>query len=70
MQLCIDYSQLNELTVKNKNLLPQIDDRLDQLRGATIFSKFDPRSNYHQIKIKKFRHANTKDNIQDLLRSL
>jgi len=37
MQLCIDYRQLNELTVKNKNLLPQIDDRLDQLREQRFF---------------------------------
>ena len=43
LRLCIDYRQLNKLTVKNKYLLPRIDDLFDQLKGASIFSKIDLR---------------------------
>ena len=52
LRLCIDYRQLNKLIVKNKYLLPRIDDLFDQLKGASIFSKNDLPSGYHQLRIK------------------
>jgi hypothetical protein len=53
LRLCIDYRQLNRVTVKNKYPLPQIDDLFDQLKGAKVFSKIDLRSEYYQLRIKE-----------------
>ena len=53
MRLCIDYRQLNKVTIKNRYPLPKIDDLFDQLQGANVFLKIDLRSRYHQIKIKE-----------------
>jgi len=50
--LCIDYRELNKITIKNKYLLPRIDDLFDQLQGARVFFKIDLRSGYHQLKVK------------------
>ena len=52
LRLCVDYRQLNKMTVKNKYLLPMIDDLFDQLKGASVFSKIDLRYGYHQLRIK------------------
>jgi hypothetical protein len=52
-RLCIDYHQLNKVTVKNKYLLPWIDDLFDQLKGARVFSKIDLRLGYHQLRIRE-----------------
>ena len=52
MRLCIDYRQLNQVTVKNRYPLPRIDDLFDQLQGTKVFSKIDLRSGYHQLKVK------------------
>jgi hypothetical protein len=50
-RMCVDYRSLNEITIKNKYLLPWIEDLFDQMRGAKVFSKIDLRSGYHQLKI-------------------
>ena len=51
--MCIDYRQLNKVTVKNRYLLPRIDDLFDQLQGASYFSKIDLRSGYHQLRVRE-----------------
>ncbi|KAD4385909.1 hypothetical protein E3N88_26078 [Mikania micrantha] len=52
MRMCIDYRELNKVTVKNRYPLPRIDDLFDQLQGAKWFSKIDLRSGYHQLKVR------------------
>ncbi|CAA0810895.1 Uncharacterized mitochondrial protein AtMg00860, partial [Striga hermonthica] len=59
LRMCIDYRDLNRLTVKNKYPLPKIEDLFDQLRGARVFSQIDLRSGYHQLKIKDSDVAKT-----------
>jgi hypothetical protein len=51
-RMCVDYRSLNDVTIKNKYPLPRIDDLVDQMRGARVFSKIDLRSGYHQMKIR------------------
>jgi hypothetical protein len=50
-QKCVDYRSLNEVTLKNKYPLSQINDLFNQMKGASVFSKTDLRSSYHQLKI-------------------
>jgi hypothetical protein len=50
-RMCVDYRDLNAVTIKNKHPLPRIEDLFDQLQGACVFSKIDLRSCYHQLKI-------------------
>jgi hypothetical protein len=51
-RMYVDYHSINEVTIKNKYPLPRIDDLVDQLKGACVFSKIDLRSGYHQLKIR------------------
>jgi hypothetical protein len=51
-RMCVDYQDLNAVTIKNKHPLPCIEDLFDQLQGACVFSKIDLRSGYHQLKIR------------------
>ncbi|GJR14767.1 putative reverse transcriptase domain-containing protein [Tanacetum coccineum] len=52
-RICIDYRELNKLTVKNRYPLPRIDDLFDQFQGSNIYSKIDLRSGYHQLRVQE-----------------
>jgi hypothetical protein len=49
--MCMDYLLLNEVTIKNKYRLPEIEDLFNQMKGVNVSSKIDLRSGYHQLKI-------------------
>ncbi|GJY77614.1 reverse transcriptase domain-containing protein [Tanacetum coccineum] len=51
--MCIDYRELNKLTIKNRYPLPRIDDLFDQLQGSSVYSKIDLRSGYHQLRVRE-----------------
>jgi hypothetical protein len=51
--MCVYYRSLNEVTIKNKYSLPQIEDLFDQMKRASVFSKIDLRSGYHQLRIRE-----------------
>ena len=53
LRLCIDYLQLNRVTIKNRYPLSRIDDLFDQLRGARVYSKIDLRTDYHQLRVRE-----------------
>ncbi|KAJ0950618.1 putative nucleotidyltransferase, Ribonuclease H [Helianthus annuus] len=52
-RMCIDYRELNKVTVKNRYPLPRIDDLFDQLQGSSFYSKIDLRSGYHQVRVRE-----------------
>ena len=53
LRMCIDYWQINKVTLKNKYPLPRIEDLFYQLKGAGVFSKIDLRSGYYQLRVKE-----------------
>ncbi|KAJ0491703.1 putative nucleotidyltransferase, Ribonuclease H [Helianthus annuus] len=52
-RMCIDYRELNKVTIKNRYPLPRIDDLFDQLQGSSFYSKIDLRSGYHQVRVRE-----------------
>ncbi|GKB33905.1 putative reverse transcriptase domain-containing protein [Tanacetum coccineum] len=72
-RMCIDYRELNKLTIKNRYPLPRIDDLFDQLQGSSVYSKIDLRSGYHQLLIHRFDESLGKpylDNVSAPILSL
>lgn len=53
LRLCVDYRELNKLTLKNKYPLPRIDDLFDQLSGARVFSQMDLATGFHRLRVAK-----------------
>ena len=53
LRLCIDYRQLNRVTIKNRYHFSRIDDLFDQLRGTQVYSKIDLRTSYHQLRVRE-----------------
>ncbi len=53
LRLCIDYRQLNKVTIKNRYPLPRIDDLFDQLKDAVVLSKIDLRLSYYQLRVQE-----------------
>ena len=53
LRLCIDYRQLNRVTIKNRYPLLRIDNFFDQLRGARVYSKIYLRTDYHQLRVRE-----------------
>ena len=53
LRLCIDYRQLNRVTIRNQYPLPRIDELFDQLQGSRVYSKIDLRSGYHQLRVRE-----------------
>nr|GEV41318.1 putative reverse transcriptase domain-containing protein [Tanacetum cinerariifolium] len=66
-RMCIDYRELNKLTVKNCYPLPRINDLLDQLQGSSVYSKIDLRSGYHQPRVMPFGLTNAPAVFMDLM---
>ncbi|GKE95486.1 putative reverse transcriptase domain-containing protein, partial [Tanacetum coccineum] len=52
-RMCIDYRELNKLTVKNRYPLPRFNNLFDQLQGSSVYSKIDLRSSYHQLRVRE-----------------
>ena len=59
MRMCIDYLKLNKVTIKNKYLLPRIDDSFNQLKSVMVVLKIDLQSNYHMLKVYESDIPNT-----------
>ena len=53
LRMCIDYRQINKVTVKKKYLLPRIEDLFDQLKGTGVFSKINLRTGYYKLRVKE-----------------
>ncbi|GJZ53654.1 putative reverse transcriptase domain-containing protein [Tanacetum coccineum] len=65
-RMCIDYQELNKLTLKNRYPLPRIDDLFDQLQGSSVYSKIDLRSGYHQLRNKQEHEEHLKQILEFL----